>query len=155
MPIFTPLIALYIYIYLQASYLQYNFHPKGTARRVEKDLSILSQGPNLSPYLIIISPFTPPSSSPPSLLRRRLPLHSSVVVSPFAPLLSSPPSLLHHCRQGPPSYIAPTDTLPDAKYQTHHNLYYNQSIAIRLQTTSVTCLQLLGCRQPPQPVYSY
>src|SRR5882762_2672230 len=71
------------------------------------------------------------SSSPPSPLRRRLPLRSS-------------------------GYIAPTDTSPDAKYQTHHNLYYNQSTAITLQTTSATCLQLLRCRRPlPQPVYSH
>jgi len=70
---------------------------------------------------------------------RRLPLRSSVVVSPFAP-----------------GYIAPTDTSPDAKYQTHHNLYYNQSTAITLQTTSTTtCLQPSGCRRPPQPVYSH
>ena len=61
-----------------------------------------------------------------------------VVVSPFA------------------GYIAPKDTSPDVKYQTHHNLYYNLSTAIALQTTSAICLQPSRCRRPlPQPVYSH
>jgi len=65
--------------------------------------------------------------------------YSSVVVSPFAA-----------------GYIAPKDTSPDAKYQTHHNLYYSQSTAITLQTTSTTtCLQPSRCRRPPQPACSH
>jgi hypothetical protein len=68
---------------------------------------------------------------------------------------SSPPSLLRRRRYGAAGYIAPKDTSPDVKYQTRHNLYYNLSTAIALQTTSTTCLQPSSCRRPPpQPVYS-
>ena len=69
--------------------------------------------------------------------------------------MSSPPSLLRRRRCGVAGYIAPKDTSPDAKYQTHHKLYYNQSAAITLQTTSSTSSQPSSCRRPPQPVHSH
>ena len=70
---------------------------------------------------------------------------------------SSPPSLLRRRRYGAAGYIAPKDTSPDVKYQTHHNLYYNLSTAITLQTTStIIYLQPSPCRRPPPlPIYSH